>query len=64
MRFVTELSTDGHRSIDPTWDDVARAIESLDGTARTLVTLAPSSREGDDGIWLAVAAWADAASYT
>lgn len=48
MSFVTKLSIDGHRSTDPTWDDVARAIESLDGSARTPVTLGPSSREGDE----------------
>lgn len=47
MGFVGMLTVDDDDTSDPTWEDVERAINSLDDRTRTLVILAPRPRIGD-----------------
>ena len=46
MSFVTILATDAHTIENPRWEDVEKAILSLDGTAATEVMLAPAPPKG------------------
>lgn len=46
MSFVTELSTDDGVVNAPTWEDVEQAIRALNGSANTLVGLAPDPPKG------------------
>lgn len=42
MTFVAKMATDSKEIDSPSWDDVERAIESLDGERHTIVMLAPA----------------------
>jgi hypothetical protein len=46
MSFVSTLTTDTKTITNPTWADVEREIDALDGRTRTLVILAPAPPKG------------------